>query len=189
MEEIRNSAGKLKGVSKSDSEVVCTKLYEAPCGTLIIGTLGEKLCLCDWAYSRHRIAVDRRLALRLRTVYREYETPSNTMASKQLDEYFRGERRIFTMPLLFIGTDFQKKVWETLLNIPYGQTYSYSSIAEQLGKPKAVRAVANACQANAIAIFAPCHRVVATDGTLAGYAGGISAKNFLLNMEACKIKG
>lgn len=169
--------------------IVYTRRYEAPCGTLIVGTLGDRLCLCDWEYSRHRIAVDRRLALALRTVYREGNTEANTEAVKQLDEYFTGERKAFTMPLMFMGTDFQKKVWRMLLEIPYGKTFSYSYIAEQLGKPNSIRAVANACQANAIALFAPCHRVIGANGDLTGYAGGLEAKSFLLQMEKKYAKG
>lgn len=176
-------------MKQDKSEIVYTRRYESPCGTLIIGTLGDRLCLCDWEYGRHRIAVDRRLALALRTVYRDGETEANTEAIRQLDEYFRGERKAFTMPLMFIGTDFQKKVWRMLLEIPYGKTFSYSYIAEHLGKPNSTRAVANACQANAIALFAPCHRVMGANGNLTGYAGGLEAKQFLLDFERKNIEG
>lgn len=168
------------------NDVVCTRQYNTPCGPLIIGSLGDKLCLCDWVYCRHRISVDRRIALALRTVYREVETETNTEAVKQLDEYFLGKRKQFTIPLLFIGTDFQKSVWRMLLEIPYGKTLSYGYIAEHLGKPNAVRAVANACYANAIAIFAPCHRVIASDGMPSGYSGGADTKKYLLEYLEAK---
>ena len=107
------------------------------------------------------------------------------VARRQLDEYFKGERQIFDMPLLFVGTDFQKNVWQELLKIPYGATITYADLAARLGRPNAVRAVANANGANAISIFAPCHRVVGSNGTLGGYGGGIEAKRFLLGLEGC----
>ena len=105
------------------------------------------------------------------------------MARQQLDGYFRQERHSFDVPLLFVGTDFQKAVWQALLTIPYGTTVSYAALAEQLGSPLSVRAVANANGANAISIFVPCHRVIGSDGSLTGYAGGLEAKKFLLALE------
>ena len=83
-----------------------------------------------------------------------------------------------------MDTDFQKKVWDELLKIPYGQTISYGEMARRIGMPKAVRAVANANGANAISILAPCHRVIGSDGSLTGYGGGLAAKRMLLELEA-----
>ena len=100
-----------------------------------------------------------------------------------MDEYFRRERRAFDIPLLFAGTEFQNKVWDMLLQIPYGRTVSYARMALSLRMPKAVRAVANANGANAISIFAPCHRVIGSNGSLTGYGGGLDAKRFLLELE------
>ena len=102
---------------------------------------------------------------------------------EELSEYFAGKRKEFDLPLLFVGTDFQKKVWEGLCKIPYGETVSYGAQAERLGCPKAVRAVATANGANAIAVFVPCHRVVGSDGSMTGYAGGLDVKRFLLSLE------
>ena len=104
--------------------------------------------------------------------------------SKQLDEYFDGKRTVFDIPMLFAGTDFQKKVWHKLLEIPYGVTISYGELATQLGMPKAVRAVANANGANAISIIVPCHRVIGSDHSLTGYGGGLAAKKKLLELES-----
>ena len=104
-------------------------------------------------------------------------------AVKQLDEYFRNKRSVFDVPLLFAGTQFQQRVWRELLAIPYGTTISYSQLAQRLAMPHAVRAVATACGANAISVFAPCHRVVGSNGSLTGYAGGIEAKRKLLLIE------
>lgn len=104
-------------------------------------------------------------------------------ATAQLDEYFACKRQTFDIPLLFAGTDFQKTVWNTLLSIPYGKTISYGEMARLIGKPRAVRAVANANGANAISIFAPCHRVIGSDNTLTGYGGGLAVKEYLLKLE------
>lgn len=101
----------------------------------------------------------------------------------QIDEFFSGKREEFDIPLFPNGTEFQKKVWDSLLTIPYGKTVSYSDIAKNIGNPKAVRAVANAIGANKIAIIIPCHRVIGADGTLTGYGGGLDKKKYLLNIE------
>ena len=102
---------------------------------------------------------------------------------RQLQEYFAGQRNVFDLPLDFAGTDFQKKVWQALLNIPYGQTRSYRDIAEQVGNIKAVRAVGAANGKNPISIIAPCHRVIGRSGKLVGFAGGLDKKEILLNIE------
>ena len=102
---------------------------------------------------------------------------------RQLDEYFRHERQAFDIPLLTAGTEFQKSVWNSLMEIPYGQTITYGELATRLGKPAALRAVANANGANAISIIIPCHRVIGSNNTLTGYGGGLEAKKFLLELE------
>ena len=101
----------------------------------------------------------------------------------QLDEYFRGKRREFDLPLDLQGTDFQKKVWQELLKIGYGKTVSYLYIAEALGDCNATRAVGSANGQNKIAIIIPCHRVIGHDGKLTGYAGGLWRKKQLLELE------
>lgn len=183
MEEMTTTDLNIKGSRQDNSRIVCTRLYETPCGTLVIGTLGDKLCLCDWLTSLHRLSVDRRLVQTLRTVYRPLNTPVNEETTHQLDEYFSGKRRQFSIPLLLLGTEFQKNVWRRLLEIPYGKTASYGEVAASVGKPRAIRAVAKACAANALAIFVPCHRVIGADGVATGYAGGSNAKKHLLDLE------
>lgn len=117
------------------------------------------------------------------------ETPLLLETKKQLREYFDGERNVFNLPLAPSGSDFQRACWEALLIIPYGQTRSYADIARLLGNPKAYRAVGNANHNNPISIVIPCHRVIAADGSLAGYGGGLAAKAFLLNLEQSAIGG
>jgi len=104
-------------------------------------------------------------------------------ARRQLKAYFAGDLKVFTLRLDFRGTDFQKRVWEALLTIPFGETRSYSEIARQIAKPKAWRAVGAATGRNPISIIAPCHRVIGSNGALTSFAGGIAAKEYLLRLE------
>jgi O-6-methylguanine DNA methyltransferase len=102
---------------------------------------------------------------------------------RELEEYFAGQRREFTLPLDLRGTDFQLACWRALLGIPYGETRTYADIARAVGKPSAFRAVGMANNRNPIAIVVPCHRVIASDGTLCGYGGGLDIKRKLLELE------
>jgi len=117
------------------------------------------------------------------TSNRKVEFDENNDIQKQLTEYEKGSRKKFDLPLHLIGTDFQKQVWNALLEIPYGETRSYQEIAIRIGKPKALRAVGGACNRNPIGIIVPCHRVIGKNGSLTGYAGGLSYKELLLNHE------
>ena len=162
---------------------IITRRYESPCGTLLLGSFGGRLCLCDWQVEKHRTHVDDRLRRLLKAEFTDGTSSVIERAVAQLDEYFAGRRKTFDVPLLFVGTDFQKTVWDKLLDIPFGETISYGEMARQIGRPKSVRAVANANGANAISIFAPCHRVIGSDRTLTGYGGGLAAKEFLLRLE------
>lgn len=162
---------------------IITKEYATPCGRLLLGSFGDRLCLSDWQSEKYRSHVNHRLCRAFNAVFSDGPSTVIEMAIAQLDEYFAGKRREFNVPLLFAGTEFQKTVWDALLTIPFGQTVSYGELARQIGMPKAVRAVANANGANSISIFAPCHRVIGSDGTLTGYGGGLPVKEFLLRLE------
>lgn len=105
-------------------------------------------------------------------------------AANELQEYFAGKRRYFDVPVHAAGTDFQKAVWAEISDIPYGATRTYSQIAQALGKPKAYRAVGRAANANPVPVIVPCHRVVGSRGNLVGYAYGLDAKKFLLDLES-----
>lgn len=163
--------------------IIKTKRYESPYGELMLGSFGNKLCLCDWQVEKHRGHVDRRVKRMLNATFEEGTSAVIEKAVEQLDDFFAGKRKEFEVPLLFVGTDFQKIVWNELLRIPFGQTISYGEMARRIGMPKAVRAVANANGANAISIFAPCHRVIGSDHSLTGYGGGLDAKRSLLKLE------
>lgn len=116
----------------------------------------------------------------------EDETEENLIikqCKEQLDEYFEGERKEFSIKYIYSGTEFQERVWKELLNVGYGTTISYKELAKRVGNPKAVRAVANAVGKNKIGIIIPCHRIIGSNGTLTGYAGGLENKKYLLEIE------
>ena len=115
--------------------------------------------------------------------------PLLEMAGRQLEEYFSGHRKTFDLPLCLDGTAFQKKVWELLLDISYGKTISYSQLAKKYGDLKAIRAVAAANGKNNLAIVIPCHRVIGSNQSLTGYAGGLWRKKWLLELEAAHFRG
>ena len=121
--------------------------------------------------------------VRLAELVEQADHPVLLETQKQLTEYFAGKRQQFDLPLDFAGTEFQHKVWQALLSIPFGETRSYRDIAEQIGNIKAVRAVGAANGKNPISIIAPCHRVVGTNGKLVGFAGGLGNKDILLRLE------
>ena len=114
----------------------------------------------------------------------ERSTPVLERTRSQLEEYFAARRSAFDLPLEPRGTEFQRRVWSTLLTIPYGETRTYGQIAEQIGNPTAVRAVGAANGRNPISIIAPCHRVIGMNGNLTGFGGGLDAKAYLLSLEA-----
>ncbi|WP_397384306.1 methylated-DNA--[protein]-cysteine S-methyltransferase [Prosthecobacter sp.] len=121
--------------------------------------------------------------VRLSPLHEDTKHPVLVEAERQLQDYFAGKRQKFEVKLNFNGTEFQQKVWATLLTIPFGETRSYAQIAEQIGNPNAVRAVGAANGKNPISIIAPCHRVIGSNGKLTGFAGGMEAKAFLLKLE------
>ena len=111
------------------------------------------------------------------------QSPLLEMAAQQLDEYFAGSRKTFSLPLRLDGTEFQAMVWQALTTIPAGETRSYKDVAVMIGKPAASRAVGMANNRNPVSIIVPCHRVIGHDGSLTGYAGGLSIKQYLLDHE------
>jgi len=157
--------------------------FKSPIGELILGSFDEKLCMCDWRYRKMRNRIDSRIENGLKAKFVESNDKLIEKSKHQLGEYFNYKRKIFSVPILMVGTEFQKSVWDRLIKIPYGTTLSYRQLAESISDYNSVRAVANANGANAISIIIPCHRVIASNGKLAGYAGGLNAKQKLLNIE------
>lgn len=162
-----------------------TCLYNSPIGILKISETDGKitnLCL----YQKKVEAADAHDAQqdkRHRQGQRNQHSDLLREACRQLDEYFRGERQQFDLPLGYKGTPFQESVWRELQNIPYGETRSYEDIAVRIGRPRAVRAVGQANNRNPILLMIPCHRVIHKSGDISGFACGIETKKYLLGLE------
>ena len=164
--------------------ILYTQVFPSPAGDLLLGECEGALCLCDWLIDpSRREAMARRMQKGLHAIFQSGETPLLQEARTQLNQYFEGERQTFTLPLRLVGTSFQQEVWEAFRKISYGKCCSYAAIAQQIGRPKAVRAVANAIGANPLSLFIPCHRVIGKSGDLTGYAGEVAAKRWLLAHE------
>ena len=162
---------------------ISIQYYQSPVGEILLGSYNGKLCLADWKYRKMRTTIDTRIQKGLKAEYVEQSSEVIEKIITQMKEYFAGERKDFDIPLLMVGTEFQKSVWEGLIEIPYGTTASYLELSKNIGNEKAVRAVASANGANAISIMIPCHRIIGSDGALTGYAGGLDVKKKLLELE------
>jgi methylated-DNA-[protein]-cysteine S-methyltransferase len=148
----------------------------SPVGELKLVANGSRLVAILWEN-------DKPNRVRLGPMVEAPDNPVLVKTARQLEEYFAGTRNGFDLELDFVGTAFQKKVWAALLTIPFGETRTYSQIAEQIGHPSAVRAVGAANGRNPLSIVAPCHRVIGASGKLTGFAGGLEAKERLLVLE------
>jgi len=149
---------------------------DSPIGNLYIGTCDNKLSI---------VAMDTNWDV-LQNKYSEVIDMSNSIldqTQQQLDEYFAKKRKVFDIPLIFSGSDFQIQTWNALLQIPFGSVITYSKQASMINNPKAVRAVGRTNGLNPISIIVPCHRVIGKSGKLTGYAGGLHVKKFLLELE------
>lgn len=155
---------------------VC-KTMKSPVGTLRLVASEAGLAAILWEQDNPR-------RVRLEAASEDEQHPVLIEAERQLNEYFAGKRKTFSVKLDFIGTPFQKKVWQAMLRIPFGETRTYGELAKQIGDPRAARAVGAANGRNPIAIIGPCHRVIGASGKLTGYAGGLDAKERLLALEA-----
>ncbi len=157
--------------------------YKIKIGELILGSFDGKLCLLNFRYRKMRKRVDDRIKKGLNANFVEHDDEILVKAREQLDEYLNGDRKEFDIPLLMVGTDFQKSVWDALMKVPFGTTSTYLQIAINIRNEKAVRAVASANGANSISIIIPCHRIIGSDGELVGYGGGLPVKKRLLKLE------
>jgi methylated-DNA-[protein]-cysteine S-methyltransferase len=152
------------------------KTMKSPVGLLKLVGSGAGLAAVLWEHDDPR-------RVKLEATVESPDHPVLVDAECQLGEYFAGERKAFTVKLDYRGTPFQKKVWNALLGIPFGETRTYGELARQIGSPAAVRAVGAANGKNPIAIIGPCHRVIGSTGKLTGFAGGLEAKAVLLRLE------
>jgi methylated-DNA-[protein]-cysteine S-methyltransferase len=167
-----------KKQKKSENSYVY-KMMDSPIGELKLVGSDRGLAAILWANDNPK-------RVRLNIVGEDESHPVLVETERQVNEFFTGRRKTFSVKLDFVGTEFQNKVWRALLTIPFGETRSYSEIARQIGSPKAVRAVGAANGKNPISIIAPCHRVIGASGELTGFAGGLEAKAHLLMLEAGK---
>jgi methylated-DNA-[protein]-cysteine S-methyltransferase len=159
---------KIQKVNRSKNADLKTKYYESPVGLIEVQSTEGGLRAVNFVEEK---SMD------------EENNIHNDLTIKQLDEYFNNKRQVFDMPMDMEGTDFQMRVWHELLKIPFGKTKSYMDIAKALGDVKTIRAVGLANGSNKIAIIVPCHRVIGSDGSLTGYAGGLHRKKWLLDFE------
>jgi len=153
-------------------------------GEMTAGATDEGLCLFDFTYRKMMPSILKRIQLHLNNEIIQQHHHLFDELKIQIEEYFQRKRESFSLPLIFTGSDFQKQVWNELLKIPYGETRSYKQQAIAIGNLDAIRAVASANGQNCFAIIVPCHRVIAENGDLTGYAGGISKKKWLLDFES-----
>jgi methylated-DNA-[protein]-cysteine S-methyltransferase len=153
--------------------------HKSPVGSLLLAGSEAGLKLISFAEGKQARTVD---------PHWQEDDSAFTEVVDQLRLYFAGERKTFDLPLVLEGTDFQKSVWTTLQTIPYGETVSYKTLAQRIGRPKAVRAVGAANGANPIPIIIPCHRVIGNDGSLTGFGGGLPLKKRLLELESRQLK-
>jgi methylated-DNA-[protein]-cysteine S-methyltransferase len=162
------------------SDTWCTTV-DSPVGPLVLAARDERLC----GLRLPAVAPDGTTSASPLEGWRAAPTPSGVLreAADQLAAYFTGELRHFDLPLQLDGTDFQRRVWAALQQIPYGTTAGYGELAQQLGSPGASRAVGLANGRNPVAIVVPCHRVIGADGTLTGFGGGLPCKRWLLDHE------
>lgn len=162
-------------------------VFESPVGPLFLATSERGLVALEFDQrlpGQQTIRPNPR-DLRSETGEFRFEESPSTLSPhiRELDEYFAGQRREFTFPLDLRGTDFQLACWRALIEIPYGETRTYADIARAVGRPQGFRAVGMANNRNPVAIVVPCHRVIASDGTLCGYGGGLDIKRKLLELE------
>jgi len=155
-----------------------------PLGPMLAGATENGLCFLEFVDQSMREAQLNRLKKLFKAEFISGSNKHFSELNKQIKEYFEGTRKEFSVPLVIVGTAFQKQVWTVLRTIPYGETRSYKEQAEIIGNPRAIRAVARANGDNRIAIIIPCHRVIGANGELVGYGGGLWRKRYLLNLEA-----
>lgn len=181
-EALRQATG-LTPRKAAESIVVTLTRISTPLGPMIAGATDDAVCLLEFADRRMLPTQIRRLHQRLNCLFVPGRNAALDRLTSELEEYFNGKRTRFSVPVETPGTAFQRAVWRALVEIQYGETTSYGELAERLGRPTAVRAVARANGDNRIAVLIPCHRVIGKDGELTGYGGGLWRKRRLLDVE------
>ena len=181
-----NSFKNIFGVSpkrSKEEKILQLKRIETPLGSMMACADEKGICLLEFCEKKTLPTELKQISQHFKTTILQGENPHFELLEKELDAYFNGQLKTFTVPLSPVGTAFQQSVWEVLRQIPYGETWSYAKQAAALGDVNKVRAVANANGANKISIIIPCHRIIGSDGTLTGYGGGVWRKQKLLDIE------
>lgn len=157
--------------------------FATPLGDMVVGSAEKGVCLLEFVDTcRAEKKIKKINALYGLTAIEEGNADTQ-QTIREMQQYFAGNRKNFEVPLFTLGTPFQKTVWDALLTIPYGQSTYYQAMAEKIGRPTAMRALANANRQNKLSIIVPCHRVIGKDGGLTGYGGGLARKEWLLAHE------
>lgn len=172
-----------KAMPENNPTIVNIAHIDTDLGPMVAIATDRGICMFEFADYKLIDLELRQLREQFKVSFAQADNPHFETLRKQMGEYFKGERKEFDIPLDLVGTEFQKAVWLSLLQIPYGCTTTYGKQAELIGKPSSVRAVANANGKNKISIILPCHRVIGSDGSLTGYGGGIERKKKLLDFE------
>lgn len=171
--------------------VITLATLSTPTGRMRLAATDSALVLSDWPDVEGADRILSKIQKRLEATLNDEEPQDATVighpvlrqTAHELQEYFVRKRRVFSLPLKLAGTPFQISVWKALLTVPYGETISYGMLANRIGHPRAVRAVAQAVGANPLGIILPCHRIIGSDGSLTGFGGGLDRKVLLLGLE------
>lgn len=167
----------------NETSIITTTEISTPLGPMLAGATAQGVCILEFI---NRIRLEKEiidLQKLLNAVMQPGENPHLTQLKNELAEYFEGKRKVFSVPLHAPGNEFAQTVWQTLQEIPYGQTCSYKQQADKMNNPKAIRAIASTNGRNRLAIIIPCHRVIGSDGSMTGYAAGVEKKKWLLKFE------
>ncbi|RAJ31810.1 AraC family transcriptional regulator of adaptative response/methylated-DNA-[protein]-cysteine methyltransferase [Pedobacter cryoconitis] len=167
----------------NQTSIITTTEISTPLGPMLAGATEQGVCLLEFI---NRIRLEKEiidLQKLLNAVMQPGQNPHLVQLENELAEYFEGKRKVFSVPLHTPGNEFAQTVWQTLQEIPYGQTCSYKQQADKMNNPKAIRAIASTNGRNRLAIIIPCHRVIGSDGSMTGYAAGVEKKKWLLKFE------
>ncbi len=182
----RDAFKKITGTTPAESknvEVVYLNRILTPLGPMLAGAINNKICLLEFVDRKMLETQLKRITKYFNCTFLPGSVPVIEKLQEEMNAYFEGRLKTFSVPVSYPGTEFQKRVWNVLLDLPYGETRSYEKQAELIGNPTAVRAVASANGNNRISILIPCHRVVGKNGELCGYGGGLWRKKYLLDLE------
>lgn len=177
-----------RDINNSTGFMITLAMMTTPLGLMIAGAMDSGICLLEFADPARAETQFARLKKAFHAQLLFGMNNHLSLLTRELELYFRGSLREFNVPLILAGTEFQKKAWQALQKIPYGQTRSYKQQAIMIGQPKAMRAAGRANGSNRISIIIPCHRVIGANSQLTGYGGGLERKRFLIDLEQMNLQ-